>query len=71
MSSSEPGDAAPDIAVLEPVVRRVVAARVTDPHLVDDLVQETLARVLESRPSLDGGALVAYAIVSAQKPHHL
>jgi RNA polymerase sigma factor (sigma-70 family) len=65
MSSSEDGSAV-DIAVLEPVVRRVIAARVTDPHLIDDLVQETLARVLESRRSLEGAALVAYAIVSAR-----
>ncbi len=66
MSPSAPEDGAPDIVPLEPVVRRVIAARVTDPHLVDDLVQETLARVLESRRSLEGGTLVAYAIVSAQ-----
>lgn len=66
MSTSGPEDSAPDIALLEPVVRRVVAARVVDPNLVDDLVQETLARVLESRRSLEGGALMAYAVVSAQ-----
>ena len=68
LSPSVPEDAfeTPDVAQLEPVVRRVIAARVTDPDLVDDLVQETLARVLESRRSLDGGALVGYAIVSAR-----
>lgn len=66
MSSSEPADSAPDIAVLEPVVRRVVGARMTDPDQVDDLVQETLARVLQSQRSLEGGALVAYAVVSAR-----
>ncbi len=66
MTPSVPADSGPDIAALEPVVRRVVAARVADPDLVDDLVQETLARVLESRRSLEDGALVAYAIVSAQ-----
>ena len=55
-----------DLAVLEPVVRRVIAARVADRDLVDDLVQETLARVLESRRSLEDGALLAYAVVSAQ-----
>ncbi|MFP5371635.1 MAG: RNA polymerase sigma factor, partial [Actinomycetes bacterium] len=37
-----------------------------DPDHVDDLVQETLARVLESRRSLEGGALLAYAVVAAQ-----
>ncbi len=66
MTPSEPKDPTPDIAVLEPVVRRVIAARVADPHLVDDLVQETLARVLESRRSLEGGVLLAYAVVSAR-----
>ncbi len=66
MTPPVPDDSAPDIAALEPLVRRVVAARVADPHLVDDLVQETLARVLESRRSLEGGALVGYAVVSAQ-----
>lgn len=66
MSLSGPEHSAGDIAGLEPVVRRVVAARVADPHLVDDLVQETLARVLQSGRSLEGGALLAYAVVAAQ-----
>ena len=66
MSPSEPEKSGPDVAELEPVVRRVIAARVADRHLVDDLVQETLTRVLESRRSLDGGALLAYAVVSAR-----
>ncbi len=66
MSSAEPEASGSAVASLEPVVRRVVAARVGDPHLVDDLVQETIARVLESRRSLEGGALVAYAVVSAK-----
>jgi RNA polymerase sigma factor (sigma-70 family) len=66
MSPSGPQDSAPDVARLEPVVRRVIAARVPDRHLVDDLVQETLVRVLESRRSLEDRALLAYAVVSAQ-----
>lgn len=66
MSNSVPEIPVPDIAVVEPVVRRVVAARVADPQLVDDLVQETLTRVLEARRSMEGGALMAYAIVSAK-----
>ncbi|HSH22980.1 MAG TPA: sigma-70 family RNA polymerase sigma factor [Acidimicrobiales bacterium] len=66
MTSTRPDDPPSDVAALEPVIRRVVAARVPDPHLVDDLVQESPTRVLESRRSLEGGALLAYAIVSAQ-----
>lgn len=66
MSPSEPEDCTPEVAGLEPVVRRVIAARVSDRHLIDDLVQETLARVLESRRSLEGEALLAYAVVSAR-----
>jgi len=38
-------------------VRHVVGARVGDPEIVDDLVQETLARVLAARGRLDAGAL--------------
>jgi hypothetical protein len=66
MSPPELEDCTPEVAGLEPVVRRVIAARVSDRHLIDDLVQETLARVLESRRSLEGEALLAYAVVSAR-----
>lgn len=66
MSTSRRDEGDADVAALEPAVRRVVAARVTDPHRVDDLVQETLARVLAFRRSLEGGALLAYAVVSAR-----
>ena len=51
---------------LVPVVRRVVAARIRDPHLVEDLVQETLARMAANRTRLDPEALVPYAIVTAR-----
>jgi len=65
-------DAAPvggedeEILDLLPVVRRVVAARMRDANLVDDLVQETLARIMGARPRLEPGALVPYAIVTAR-----
>jgi RNA polymerase sigma factor (sigma-70 family) len=57
-----------DDALLEllPVVRRVVAARIRDPHLVEDLVQETLTRMTAARERLDPDALVPYAIVTAR-----
>jgi RNA polymerase sigma factor (sigma-70 family) len=55
-----------EILELEPLVRRVVAARVPDPDAVDDLVQEALTRVIAARPRLDGEALAPYAIVTAR-----
>jgi RNA polymerase sigma factor (sigma-70 family) len=57
-----------DEAILDllPVVRRVVGARVRDSHLVDDLVQETLARIMGARARLEPEALVPYAIVTAR-----
>jgi len=54
------------VAAVEPVVRRVLGAKVYDGHRLDDLVQETLTRVASSRRDLDGETLVAYAIVSAR-----
>jgi RNA polymerase sigma factor (sigma-70 family) len=48
-------------------VRRVIAARVRDRDDADDLVQETLARVIAHRARVDGpDGLRAYAIVTAQ-----
>jgi RNA polymerase sigma factor (sigma-70 family) len=48
------------------VVRRVVAARISDRDTADDIVQETLARVLEAKKPLVGQAKLAYAIVVAR-----
>jgi len=55
-----------DILELEPLLRRVVGARVRDPHTVDDLVQEALARVIAVRGRLDDEAVAPYAIVTAR-----
>src|SRR5918999_876539 len=55
-----------DILELEPLLRRVVAARVRDPDTVDDLVQEALARVIAVRGRLDDEAVAPYAIVTAR-----
>jgi RNA polymerase sigma factor (sigma-70 family) len=54
------------VAELSGVVRRVIAARVSDPHDVEDLVQETLVKVTAAEPRLGVDALQAYAIVTAQ-----
>src|SRR3712207_7972853 len=58
--------APPDVAALIPMVRRIVAARVPDPATVDDLVQETLARVLAAAGRVEPGMLEPYAIVTAR-----
>ena len=51
---------------LVPVIRRVVAARVRDPQLVDDLVQETLLRVMAARSRVEAETLAPYAAVTAR-----
>jgi serine/threonine-protein kinase RsbT len=61
-----PEDGEDPILELLPIVRRVVAARIRDPHLVDDLVQETLARMMVARSRVEPDALVPYAIVTAR-----
>lgn len=55
-----------DLVELHALVRRVINARVRDPDTVDDLVQETLARVLAARHRLDAAALAPYAVVTAR-----
>lgn len=51
---------------VEPVVRRVICARVRDPGSADELIQDTMARLLEARSELSEGALVGYAVASAR-----
>lgn len=48
------------------IVRRVIASRVRDPHLVDDLVQETLTKVLGSWSRIDPATTIPYAITTAR-----
>lgn len=68
VSVAEAPDQRPEGAVIElaPLVRRVIAARVVDRAAVDDLVQETLVRVLAARPRLEDTALAPYAVVIAR-----
>jgi RNA polymerase sigma factor (sigma-70 family) len=63
--STSPSDEQP-IVDLVPLVRRVVAARVRDPQLVDDLVQETLVRVMAARARVEADTLAPYAAVTAR-----
>lgn len=65
-STSRHDDQPQAVSQLTPLIRRVVAARVQDPQVVDDLVQETLTRLLQARPRLDDGALAPYAVVLAR-----
>jgi RNA polymerase sigma factor (sigma-70 family) len=60
-----PSDEQP-IIELVPLVRRIVAARVRDPQLVDDLVQETLVRVMAARARIEADTLAPYAAVTAR-----
>lgn len=57
---------APDVASLIPMLRRVVGARAPDQATADDLVQETLVRVLGAVDRIDPGMLEPYAIVTAR-----
>ena len=55
-----------DVAELAALIRHVVAARVSDVDTVDDIVQETFARLLAARGRLDERALGPYGIVVAR-----
>jgi RNA polymerase sigma factor (sigma-70 family) len=55
-----------DVVELAPLLRRVIAARVRDRHVVEDLVQETLARVMATRRRLEPRTLAPYAVVTAR-----
>jgi RNA polymerase sigma factor (sigma-70 family) len=60
------GDQGIDIPELISLVRRVVTPRVSDPATADDLVQETLARVLGAGDRVTDGMQGPYAIVTAR-----
>jgi RNA polymerase sigma factor (sigma-70 family) len=72
MPAPEPAGTSPDrrgpldVAALIPIVRRIVAARVPDQATADDLVQETLARVLAAVGRIEPGMVEPYAIVTAR-----
>jgi serine/threonine-protein kinase RsbT len=55
-----------DVVELAPLLRRVIAARVHDRHVVEDLVQETLTRVMATRRRLEPRTLAPYAVVTAR-----
>jgi RNA polymerase sigma factor (sigma-70 family) len=55
-----------DVVELAPLLRRVIAARVHDRQVVEDLVQETMARVMATRRRLEPRTLAPYAVVTAR-----
>jgi RNA polymerase sigma factor (sigma-70 family) len=55
-----------DVVELVPLLRRVIGARVHDRHVVEDLVQETLTRVMAARRRLEPRTLAPYAVVTAR-----
>lgn len=55
-----------EVIAVEPVIRRVVAARATNPADVDDLVQDCLERLLAARVRLAPEAVLPYAVVTAR-----
>ena len=54
------------VAALIPTVRRIVYSRVADTSMAEDLVQETLVKVLGAAPRVEQGMLEPYAIVTAR-----
>ncbi len=55
-----------EVETLIPMVRRIVHARVGAHPAADDLVQETLTRVLAASATIEPGMLEPYAIVTAR-----
>ena len=48
------------------LIRRVVTARVNDPAMREDLIQETITRLLEKGPDIPSDGLAGYAVVTAR-----
>jgi DNA-directed RNA polymerase specialized sigma24 family protein len=55
-----------EIVEVTGLLRRIVARKVGELDAVEDIVQETVARLLAARQRLDGRAVGPYAIVTAR-----
>ena len=66
VSGGVSGASSDEINELTALVRRAVAGRAADRDAVDEIVQETLARLLVGQTRLDDAALGPYAIVVAR-----
>src|SRR5690606_2790475 len=62
----EQAGSAAEVEALLPVLRRVVGARVGSHQAAEDLVQETVARVLAARDRIEPRMLEPYAIATAR-----
>ena len=56
----------PDVTSVIPIVRRIIYSRVANRTMADDLVQETLVKVLGAAHRVEPGMLEPYAIVTAR-----
>lgn len=56
----------PELLALLPALRRLTAALGLDADTADDVVQETLVRLLAARPRLNRATLASYAMVTAR-----
>jgi RNA polymerase sigma factor (sigma-70 family) len=59
-------EAAPDVASLLPMLRRIVFSRVPNKAAAEDLVQETIVKVLAAANRIEPGMLEPYAITTAR-----
>ena len=59
-------EAGPDVASLLPMLRRIVFSRVQNQAAAEDLVQETLVKVLAAANRIEPGMLEPYAITTAR-----
>ena len=59
-------DGRSDVEALIPIVRRIIRARVSDPTVAEDLIQETLVRVLAKAHRIAPSMLEPYAIVTSR-----
>ncbi len=55
-----------DVAALVPMVRRIIFSRVSNEAVAEDLVQETLVKVLAAANRVEPGMLEPYAITTAR-----
>ena len=66
MGNSATSASVQEVIAVEPVIRRVVAARAANPADIDDLVQDCLERLLAAHGRLSPDAVLPYAIVTAR-----
>ena len=66
MAVEQSGATAEQVWAVEPVLRRVIAARVGDRAAVDDLVQDALEHLLRARGRLAQEMMVPYGVVTAR-----